>query len=51
MKAQHILSDENKFSLTADKLDQVVVLEKILSMEEARQPLLAKKPTAGNSNN
>ena len=42
--------EENKFSLSADKLDKAVVLEQVLSMEEARQPMFAKKPTAGNSN-
>ena len=40
----------NKFSLSADKLDRPIILETVLSMEEARQPLFAKKPTAGNSN-
>jgi hypothetical protein len=43
---------ENKFSLSADKLDEVVVLGNILTMEDARQPLFASKPNvAGNSNN
>jgi ABC-type multidrug transport system fused ATPase/permease subunit len=51
MKTLKLLSEENKFSLTADKLDQVIVLEKVLSMEDARQPLFAKKTTGGNSNN
>lgn len=32
LKSGSLLSEENKFSLTADKLNQVVVLEKILSM-------------------
>jgi hypothetical protein len=51
MRGQKLLSEENKFSLHADKLDQAVVLEKVLSMEDARQPLFAKKTTGGNSNN
>jgi ATP-binding cassette, subfamily F, member 3 len=42
--------DVGKFSLSADKLDRAVVLEQVLSMDEARQPMFAKKPTAGNSN-
>ena len=50
LRQANLLSLENKFTLSADKLDQVVVLENVLSMEEARQPLFAKKPTAGNSN-
>lgn len=50
LRAGRLLSEENKFSLTADKLGAAVVLEKVLSMEEARQPLFAKKPTGGNSN-
>jgi hypothetical protein len=51
MRNEQLLSEENKFSLTADKLDQTVVLEKVLSMDDARQPLFAKKTTGGNSNN
>jgi hypothetical protein len=51
MRGQKLLSEENKFSLTADKLDQAVILENVLSMEDARQPLFAKKSTGGNSNN
>lgn len=51
LKEHDLLGDEdNKFSLSADKLDKVVVLEQVLSMEEARQPMFAAKPTAGNSN-
>lgn len=46
-----VIKEQNKFSLSADKLDEVIVLDNILSMEEARQPLFAKKPTGGNSNN
>ena len=48
--AQLLRQEENKFSLSADKLESAVVLEQVLSMEEARQPMFAKKPTAGNSN-
>ena len=51
MRKGQLLSEEYKFSLTADKLDQTVVLEQVLSMDEARQPLFAKKTTGGNSNN
>lgn len=51
MRGRELLSSENKFSLSADKLDQVVVLEQVLSMDDARQPLFAKKTTGGNSNN
>ena len=36
--------------MSADKLDKAVILEQVLSMDEARQPMFAKKPTAGNSN-
>jgi len=50
LKKNDFIKNENKFSLSADKLDEVIVLENILSMEDARQPLFAKKNTAGNSN-
>ena len=51
LKEASMLGSGNKFSLSADKLDKPVILEQVLSMEEARLPLFAKKPTAGNSNN
>ena len=47
---ENLIKNENRFNLASDQLGKVVVLEEILSMEEARQPLFAKKPTAGNSN-
>ena len=36
--------------MTAEQLGKVVVLEEELKIEDARQPLIPKKPTAGNSN-
>lgn len=33
LRTAGLLSQENKFSLTADKLDEAIVLEKILSMD------------------
>ena len=50
MKQASLLTFDNKFSLSADKLERPIILEQILSMEDARQPLFAKKPTGGNSN-
>ena len=50
LKENDFLGSEHKFSLSAEKLEKAIVLENILSMEEARQPMFAKKPTAGNSN-
>lgn len=51
LKASKFITNENKFSLSADRLEEALILEEVLSMEDARQPLFAKKPTAGNSNN
>ena len=51
LKEADMLGSENKFSLSADKLDKAIILENVLSMQEAKQPIFAKKPTAGNSNN
>ena len=45
------LKSETKYKLTAEQLGKVVILENELKLEDARQPLFAKKPTAGNSNN
>lgn len=44
------LRSETKYKLTAEQLGKVVILEEELKIEDARQPLFAKKPTAGNSN-
>lgn len=50
MIKESLIKNENRFNLASDQLGKVVILENVLSMEEARQPLFAKKPTAGNSN-
>lgn len=51
LRSMDFIKTENKFSLSANQLDHVVILGEVLSMEDARLPLFAKKPTAGNSNN
>ena len=45
------LKSEEKYKLTAEQLGKVIILEDELKLEDARQPLFAKKPTGGNSNN
>lgn len=44
------LKNQTKYKLTAEQLGKVIILEDELKIEDARQPLFAKKPTAGNSN-
>lgn len=46
----YLKNDDTKYKLTAEQLGKVVILEQELKIEDARQPLFAQKPTAGNSN-